>query len=200
MPDPETTAADRAWGFRTRAIHAGNIPDGVHIVRTPDELGPAIAAALAFDDAVFVEAVVSGREIDLAIIEHPDGQLACLPALEIGVPAGEVFDTDAKYAREPDFRVPAPLDPAAAAALEHAALATFRALGARGLARVDFFLTREGPLLNEVNTFPGFTARSQVPRMAAASGIDYSQLVELLVRTALSRSDTHRVRRRVVTR
>jgi D-alanine-D-alanine ligase len=178
----------------------GGSSHGVHIVRTPDQLGPAITAALAFDDAVIVEAFVAGREIDLAVIEHPDGRLTCLPALEIGVPAGEVFDTDAKYAREPDFRVPAPLDPEAAATLEHAALATFRALGARGLARVDFFLTREGPLLNEVNTFPGFTARSQVPRMAAASGIDYSQLVELLVRTALSRSDTHRVRRRVVTR
>lgn len=178
----------------------GGSSHGVHIVRTPDELGPAITAALAFDDAVMVEAFVSGREIDLAIIEHPDGRLTCLPALEIGVPPGEVFDTDAKYAREPDFRVPAPLDPDATAALEHAALATFHALGARGLARVDFFLTPEGPLLGEVNTFPGFTSRSQVPRMAAAAGIDYPQLVELLVRTALARSDTHRVRRRVVTR
>ena len=122
----------------------------------------------------------------------PFGSNGCSP--------GGVFDTEAKYAREPDFRIPAPLDTGARGALEHAALETFRALGARGLARVDFFLTDDGPVLNEVNTFPGFTARSQVPRMAAAAGIGYPELVELLVRTALARSDTHRVRRRVVTR
>jgi D-alanine-D-alanine ligase len=178
----------------------GGSSHGVHVVRTAHELAPAVTAALAFDGEAMVEAFVVGREIDVAVIEHPDGRLECLPALEIGVPAGEVFDTDAKYAREPDFRVPAPLDARARDALEHAALASFRALGARGLARVDFFLTDDGPVLNELNTFPGFTARSQVPRMAAAAGIDYPELVELLVRTALARSDAHRVRRRVVAR
>ncbi|MGN6274208.1 MAG: D-alanine--D-alanine ligase family protein [Protaetiibacter sp.] len=177
----------------------GGSSHGVHVVRTAEQLAPAITAALAFGAEVIVESFVAGREIDVAVIEHPDGRLECLPALEIGVPSGEVLDTEAKYAREPDFRVPAPLDEAPRRALEEAALSTFRALGARGLARVDFFLTADGPVLNEVNTFPGFTTRSQVPRMAAAAGIDYPQLVELLVRTAHARSDTHRVRRRVVT-
>jgi D-alanine-D-alanine ligase len=178
----------------------GGSSHGVHLVHTAEQLAPAIDAAGAFGSDVVVESFVAGREIDVAVLEHPDGRLACLPALEIGVPAGDVFDTDAKYAREPDFRVPAPLDAEARDALEQAALGTFRALGARGLARVDFFLTADGPVLNEVNTFPGFTARSQVPRMAAAAGIDYPELVELLVRTALARSDSHRVRRRVVAR
>ena len=178
----------------------GGSSHGVHVVRTAEQLASAITAALAFGAEVIVESFVTGREIDVAVIEHPDGRLECLPALEIGVPSGEVFDTDAKYAREPDFRVPAPLDAGSRSALEEAALSTFRALGARGLARIDFFLTADGPVLNEVNTFPGFTTRSQVPRMAAAAGIDYPELVELLVRTARTRSDTHRVRRRVVTR
>jgi len=170
---------------------------GVAVVRERDALGAAVEAALAYGDEVLVERFVRGREIDVAVIEHPDGRLECLPPLEIIVPEGGVFDADAKYGREPDFRIPADVDAALLADLERAAVATFRAVGARGLARVDFFATDEGLLLNEVNTFPGFTARSQVPRMAAAAGIDYPALVELLVATALTRADPHRVRRRL---
>jgi D-alanine-D-alanine ligase len=73
-------------------------------------------------------------------------------------------------------------------ALEQLALAAFRVLGCRGLARVDFFVTEAGPVLNEVNTFPGFTAHSQFPRMWATSGLRYDDLVETLVGTALTPS------------
>ena len=170
---------------------------GVAVVHDREQLAAAIGAALAFGDEVLVEQYVQGREIDVAVIEHPDGRLECLPPLEIVVPEGGIFDAEAKYGREPDFRIPAAIDHGTRAALETAAIVTFRALGAQGLARVDFFVTDDGPMLNEVNTFPGFTARSQVPRMAAAAGIDYPQLVELLVRTALTRADPHRVRRRL---
>ncbi len=170
---------------------------GVTVVAEPGALVPAVEAALAFGEEVLVERFVRGREIDVGVIEHPDGSLECLPPLEIVVPDGGVFDTDAKYAREPEFRVPAPVDEALGAELERAAIAVFRAVGARGLARVDFFATAEGLLLNEINTFPGFTARSQVPRMAAAAGIGYPRLVELLIETALARADPHRVRHRL---
>jgi len=169
---------------------------GVAVVTDRTALAPAVSAALAFGDEVLVEQYVRGREIDVAVIEHPDGRIECLPPLEIVVADGDIFDADAKYAREPDFRIPAAVDAALLAALESAALATFHAVGARGLARVDFFATDGGLLLNEVNTFPGFTARSQVPRMAAAAGLDYPALVALLVDTALTRADPHRVRRR----
>lgn len=170
---------------------------GVTVVRERAALAPAVAAALSFGDEALVERFIRGREIDVAVIEHPDGRVVCLPPLEIIVPEGDIFDAGAKYEREPDFRIPASVDPQTLAALEASAIATFRAIGARGLARVDFFATDAGLLLNEVNTFPGFTARSQVPRMAAAAGIDYPALVELLVTTALTRADPHRVRRRL---
>lgn len=170
---------------------------GVAVVRDRQALGSAVATALAFGEEVLVERYVQGREIDVAVIEHPDGRVTCLPPLEIVVPVGGIFDAGAKYEREPDFRIPAAVDADTLHALEAAAIATFRAIGARGLARVDFFATDDGLLLNEVNTFPGFTARSQVPRMAAAAGIEYPALVELLVETALARADPHRVRRRL---
>ena len=62
----------------------------------------------------------------------------------------------------------------------------YDALGCAGVARVDFFLTEEGPVLNEVNTMPGFTEQSQVPRMFAAMGTSYAELVDLLVRDVLA--------------
>ncbi|PZQ90765.1 MAG: D-alanine--D-alanine ligase [Leifsonia xyli] len=170
---------------------------GVTVVTERAALEAAIEAAFAFGPEVVVEAFVPGRELDVGVIEHPDGRLECLPPLEIVVPAGAIFDAEAKYAREPEFRIPAPVDAALGAELERAALAMFRAVGASGLARVDFFATEHGLLLNEINTFPGFTSRSQVPRMAAAAGIGYPRLVELLLDTALARSDPHRVRQRL---
>ncbi len=159
-------------------------------------LASAVEAALAFDISVLVEHAVVGREVDVAVLEHPDGSLTCAPALEIVVPAGEVFDAAGKYEREPDFRVPADLPSRVAEQLADAARTMFRALGCRGLARVDLFVTADGIVLNEVNTFPGFTARSQVPRMFAAAGVAYPQLLDALIATALASGRGSRIRRR----
>ncbi|MEV0087430.1 hypothetical protein [Saccharopolyspora sp. NPDC050642] len=83
-----------------------------------------------------------------------------------------------------DFRVPAELAETDRTALEDAAVVMYDALGCRGLGRVDFFLTAGGPVLNEVNTMPGFTEQSQAPKMFAAAGMSYPELVDLLVRDA----------------
>lgn len=170
---------------------------GVSLVRETrvDALREAVAAALAFDGSVLVEQVVRGREVDVAVLEHPDGSLTCAPPLEIVVADGGLFDTAGKYDREPDFRVPATLDDATTADLERAARTMFRALGCQGVARVDFFVTEAGVVLNEVNTFPGFTSRSQVPRMFAAAGVDYPRLLDALIETALAAGRGSRIRR-----
>jgi D-alanine-D-alanine ligase len=174
---------------------------GVTVVRKRGELAAAVREALALDESALVEEFVTGREIDVAVIERTDGSLECGPALEIGVPDGDVFDTASKYEGEPDFRIPAPIDDDTRLALEDAARTMFRALGCRGLARVDFFVTpgvgAPGIVLNEVNTFPGFTSHSQVPRMFAAAGVPYPELLEILIETALVRSDGRRIRARV---
>ncbi len=174
---------------------------GVSVVRERARLGAAVHEALALDESALVEDFVAGREIDVAVIERTDGTLECGPALEIGVPEGGVFDTASKYVGEPDFRIPAPLDDDTRIALEDAARTMFRTLGCRGLARVDFFVIPDDAggarvVLNEVNTFPGFTSHSQVPRMFAAAGVAYSELLEILIETAIVRSDGRRIRMR----
>ncbi|GAA4723219.1 D-alanine--D-alanine ligase family protein [Nocardioides endophyticus] len=155
---------------------------GVTLVTQSAALRPALDAALAVDSRVLVEDVVLGREIDVAVLRRADGSLLVPPALEIV--ADGLFDYDAKYGGHADFRIPAPLDEVDRKALEDAALSAYDALGCSGVARIDFFLTERGPVLNEVNTVPGMTAHSQVPRMFAAAGMSYPELLDELVRGA----------------
>ncbi|MDN4162306.1 D-alanine--D-alanine ligase family protein [Nocardioides abyssi] len=157
---------------------------GVSLVRSPDGLAPALAEALALDDRVLVEEVVVGREVDVAVLRRADGSVVASPPLEIVVDG--FFDHAAKYGGSADFQVPAALDEVDAKALEAAALAAYDALGCDGVARVDFFLTEAGLVLNEVNTVPGMTEHSQVPRMFAAAGLPYAALLDELVRAALA--------------
>jgi D-alanine-D-alanine ligase len=156
---------------------------GVTLVRDAGGLAGALAAAFALDDRVLVEDVVVGREIDLAVLGRPGGERVVAPALEIVVDG--IFDTGTKYDGSADFRIPASLSDADRKNLEDAAVAIYDALGCAGVARVDFFLTDDGPVLNEVNTMPGFTEESQVPKMFAAAGTTYAALLDLLVRDAL---------------
>ena len=155
---------------------------GVALVREPAAFGPALDAALALGPRALVEEVVAGREIDVAVLRRADGSVLTAPALEIV--ADGLFDYDAKYGGDADFRVPALLDERETKGLEQAALTMYDALGCAGVARVDFFLTADGPVLNEVNTTPGMTEHSQVPRMFAAAGISYPDLLDDLVRGA----------------
>jgi D-alanine-D-alanine ligase len=165
-----------------KPVAAGS-SQGVSLVRTATDLRPALEAAFALDDRVLVEDVVEGREIDLAVLGRPDGSRVVAPALEIVVDG--LFDAETKYDGSADFRIPAALTETERQELEAAAVAVYDALGCAGVARVDFFLTSTGPVLNEVNTLPGFTATSQVPKMFAAAGTGYADLLEILVADAL---------------
>lgn len=163
---------------------AGGSSFGVSRADDAAGLDTAIAAALAMDDRVLVEQVVVGREVDIAVLARADGSRLLSAPLEIVAPG--LFDTATKYDGSADFRVPAVLQPEDLVALEAAALAVFDAIGCAGVARVDFFLTDHGPVLNEVNTMPGMTAASQVPRMYAAVGLEYPALLEELLTAALA--------------
>src|SRR6202044_2234187 len=118
---------------------------GVTLVGKPAHLPGALAAAFALDDRVLAEDVVTGREIDLAVLGRPDGTRAVAPALEIA--GGGIFGYQDKYGGQADLRVPAALSEAEGIALESAAVTMFNALGCAGVARIDFFLTTEGPVL-----------------------------------------------------
>jgi D-alanine-D-alanine ligase len=100
------------------------------------------------------------------------------------------YDFEAKYLPEEqvDLDVPAQVEPELADQVRQLAIKTFQAIGCEGLARVDVFVTRDGQVvINEINTMPGFTQHSMFPRMWAASGMPYSELVERLITLALRR-------------
>jgi D-alanine-D-alanine ligase len=156
---------------------------GVTLVDRPELLAPALEEAFALGDRVLVEDVVPGREVDLAVLARAGGRRIVSPALEIAVDG--VFGFEEKYGGSARFIVPAALRETERKELEDAAVAVFDALGCAGVARVDFFVTDAGPVLNEVNTTPGFTAESQVPKMFAAAGMSYPALLDMLVRDAL---------------
>lgn len=180
-----TAAAGYRWTrpVVVKPVAAGS-SRGVTLVGEPAQLPGALAAALALDDRILAEDVITGREIDLAVLGRPDGTRVVAPALEIA--GGGIFGYQDKYGGQADLRVPAALSAADRTALETAAVTMFSALGCAGVARIDFFLTTDGPVLNEVNTMPGFTEHSQVPRMFAAAGLPYPGLLDLLVSDALA--------------
>ncbi|MBO2445632.1 D-alanine--D-alanine ligase [Actinomadura barringtoniae] len=158
---------------------------GVALARDALQLRDALCRAARLDDRILIEDVVRGREIDVAVLREADGRPWAAPPLEIH--ADGVFDTESKYDGSALFSVPADLDDTSRTALTDAALRMFDALGCAGVARIDFFLTDHGPVLNEVNTMPGMTPESQVPKMFAAAGLSYEQLVARLVDAAAIR-------------
>jgi len=171
---------------------------GITKVSRAEDLDSAIAEARRFDPKVIVEAAIVGREVECGVLQYPDGRVeASLPAeLHIpGEPTGEpgrtegdaFYDFDTKYLDDVcTFDLPAELPEGETERLRALAVEAFHALDARGLSRVDFFVTDRGPVINEVNTMPGFTPISMYPQMWAATGVDYPTLLDTLVRSALA--------------
>ena len=155
----------------------------------------AVATAAAVDPKVIVEAAVPGREIECGVLASRSGGApeASLPA-EIRLrPGTDWYDFSAKYLSDAvDFDVPAALTDEQTRAVRETACRAFQALDCRGLARVDFFLGTDPEtgadrlVVNEVNTMPGFTPISMFPRMWAATGVSYPELMDRLVQTALN--------------
>jgi D-alanine-D-alanine ligase len=165
---------------------------GISKVHDASELDAAIAEAQRHDPKVLVEVAAEGaREVECGVLESLDGPPETSVPAEIRVGGDhEFYDFAAKYLPEEhtELDVPADLDPATAAEVRALAARAFDAVSCEGLARVDFFLMPDGSLLvNELNTMPGFTPLSMFPRMWAATGLDYPQLVDRLIRLALAR-------------
>jgi len=161
---------------------------GVSRVISAGELPAAIAQARRHDPKVIIEAAIEGRELECGVLEFPDGSVRASTIGEIRVPGVGVYDFDTKYLDDAaELDVPAVLDDGTADKLRQLAIRTFTALDCQGLARVDFFLTEHGPVVNEINTMPGFTTISMFPRMWGASGVDYPTLLGTMVDTALAR-------------
>ncbi|MGI8532469.1 MAG: D-alanine--D-alanine ligase family protein [Geodermatophilaceae bacterium] len=164
---------------------------GISKVTDWSQLPAAVDTARAVDRKVIVEAALVGREIECGVLEGVDGgpPEASVPGEIRLVGTHEWYDFEAKYLDDAcEFDVPAVLDPMLCDRLRELSCAAFTALSAEGLARVDFFVTDEGPVVNEVNTMPGFTEISMFPRLWAATGLDYPALMDRLIRSALARN------------
>jgi D-alanine-D-alanine ligase len=166
---------------------------GVSRVSAWDELPAAIELARRHDPKVIVEAAIPGRELECGVLEFPDGRVEASTLGEIrvaGVRGREdgFYDFATKYLVDAaELDVPAKVDDDVSEEIRRLAVRAFTAIDCQGLARVDFFLTDDGPVINEINTMPGFTTISMFPRMWAASGVDYPTLVDRLLQDALRR-------------
>ena len=166
---------------------------GISKVDDVAELERAVDVAHGYDPKIVVEqGFVGARELECGVLDDLDGgsPVASVVA-EVRVHnASGFYDFEAKYLPEEqvDLDVPANVRPELVDQVQQLAIKTFEAIGCEGLARVDVFVTHDGQVvINEINTMPGFTPHSMFPRMWAASGVPYPELVERLVTLALRR-------------
>jgi D-alanine-D-alanine ligase len=162
---------------------------GVSKVAELSELDAALEVAFAEDEKVLVETGISGRELEVAVLEGAEGARASLPG-EIVLTSRGFYDFEGKYLGGDgvDVVCPAALTDAQTAAIQDVGIRAFEAVDGRGLARVDMFLTGDGELIvNELNTMPGFTPISMFPKCWVASGLSYGELISELIEAGLRR-------------
>ena len=153
---------------------------GISRVTRWEDMDAALREARQYDTKVIVESEIIGDEVECGVLEYPDGTvIASVPAQLVNTSVGHegFYGFDAKYVDgDVSAMIPAPLDDAATRLIQSLAREAFQALQCSGLARVDFFVTQAGPVLNEVNTMPGFTPISMYPQVFAALGVPYAEL------------------------
>ena len=177
-------------------VKPANLGSSVGISKAHDrkELGPAIEEAAKFDRKIVIEEGVGGkknkaREVECSVLGN-DEPTASLPG-EI-VPIKEFYDYDAKYLDEgSQLIIPAKLTKPQTKTVQELAVKAFKAVDCSGLARVDFLMDPKTSkiFLNEINTMPGFTSISMYPKLWAASGLEYSQLIDRLIQLGIERHE-----------
>jgi D-alanine-D-alanine ligase len=169
---------------------------GITRVHNRQELVDAFNLAAKYDRKIIIEEYIDGREIEVSVLGNDD-PIVSVPG-EI-IPLREFYDYDAKYVDgQSRLIAPAELSPVTVEVLRELAVLAFKAIDCAGLARVDFFLTRNDGqvLVNEINTIPGFTRFSMYPRLWELSGISFAELLDRLIALAIER---HQERKRLQT-
>jgi D-alanine-D-alanine ligase len=161
---------------------------GIKKVKVKKELAPAIDYAFQFDTRIMIETGIDCREIECAVLGNERPQASVLGEI---LPSHEFYSYEAKYLDPQGARmnIPAKIPAKLAAAIRQSAVAGFQALNCNSMARVDFFLDKKTGrfYLNEINTLPGFTSISMYPKLWAATGIQYGELLDKLIALALAR-------------
>jgi len=175
------------WVIKPRA---GGSSIGLKTASSPEELGGALAQALAAgspDGPLMVEPFIAGRELTCGVLEDPATHaLRALPPTEIIPTGGNLFDYTAKYTPGASTEItPAPLTPGETYRIQELAVAAHELLGCSGYSRSDFILSPEkGFVMLETNTLPGMTETSLIPQAAAVIGISYTELLTRILSLA----------------
>jgi D-alanine-D-alanine ligase len=163
---------------------------GISKCNNRSDLGEGLREAAAFDRRILVERGVDAREIEVSVLGN-ENPLASVPG-EI-LPSREFYSYESKYVDgSSQLLIPAPIPGDTTEEIRSLAVKAYKAIDCAGMARVDFFIERStgSVMLNEINTIPGFTSISMYPKLWAASGTTYSQLIDRLINLAMDRKAT----------
>ena len=158
---------------------------GVSKAADRESLEKALAFAAKYDDKVLVEEFIHGREIEVAVMGNDSPVASIAGEIDSGA---EFYDYDAKYVTDTSVAyIPARIPEDVEEMVREYAVKVYSAIGCQGLSRVDFFVTFEENrvVFNEINTLPGFTSISMYPKLFAASGIEYTELIDELLKLAM---------------
>ena len=158
---------------------------GVSKASDRESLTDALKSAAVYDEKILVEEFIHGREVEVAVMGNNSPVASICGEIDSGA---EFYDYDAKYVTDTSVAyIPARIPEDVEESVREAAVKVYSAIGCQGLSRVDFFVTFEDNkvVFNEINTLPGFTSISMYPKLFAASGIPYSELIDELLKLAL---------------
>jgi D-alanine-D-alanine ligase len=161
---------------------------GISKVRSRAELEAALDSAASYDRRIIVEAGVVARELECAVLGNDNPQASTVGEIAFN---SDFYDYETKYTQgQADLSIPAKVSSDIISKIQEMAVQAFLAIDAAGLARVDFFYIESTGevLINEINTFPGFTATSMYPQLWEASGISFPELVDRLIQLAIERN------------
>jgi len=201
---PSVTVTDIEWKDNPEKVTQSIAPLGMPIfvkasrggssrgtvkVKALSTFAAAMEEALSYDSKVLIESAIDGAEVECAVLEIDGNPQASIPGKVWIDPRYEFYDYQAKYLDGATrIDIPAPFSEEIIEKIKSYALIAFKAIAAKGLARVDFFVTPSGEIIiNEINTMPGFTRTSAYPKMWQATGIGYSEVITHLLQSALTR-------------
>lgn len=160
---------------------------GVSKVNDKSSFLKAIDEAFKYDTKVLVEEAIVGKEIECAVLGNENPETSVLGEI---IPQAEFYSYEAKYIDKKGAKmaIPAKISESTTKYIRHLAARAFTTIGCEGLARVDFFLTKDSRIvLNEINTLPGFTSISMYPKLWQATGLGYSDLIDKIIELGLAR-------------
>lgn len=162
---------------------------GVSKAQDRQTLRDALLCAGAYDEKILVEEFISGKEVEVAVMGNQNPVASVCGEIDSGA---EFYDYDAKYIADTSVAyIPARIGEETEESVRELAVRIYSAIGCQGLSRVDFFVTHEGEevVFNEINTLPGFTSISMYPKLFAASGIAYGELIDNLLQLAMEAAE-----------